>query len=178
MLRCTFADVEGLVRLALDPAAMAREFRTYFERDYPGAFDVESCEILRAYHKPGKSCRVVYRVSGRDADGAEVELEYEPAVTGKFGVETPLGGGFRASGNFRFVGGQSCENPEIGGLQPLDASGSADLSLRKIFQLRGNGRLSRVDASASLRNATGATVYDQCGLPQPGRTLQFQFRLW
>ncbi|HBD97658.1 MAG TPA: hypothetical protein DC060_05610, partial [Gemmatimonadetes bacterium] len=80
--------------------------------------------------------------------------------------------------NFRFVGGQSCENPELGGLQPLGASGSVDFSLRRIFRLGSSGGLSRLDASASLRNATDATVYDQCGLPQPGRTLQFQFRVW
>ena len=76
------------------------------------------------------------------------------------------------------MGKQSCENPEVGVLQTLGSSGSVDVALRKIFQLRGGGRLSRLDASASLRNATGATVYDQCGLPQQGRTLQFQFRLW
>ena len=61
------------LRLALDSAAMTREFRTLFERDYPAAFDVASCEILRAYHKPGKSCRVVYRVCGRDASGSSFE---------------------------------------------------------------------------------------------------------
>lgn len=117
-------------------------------------------------------------VKGMDADGSEVELEYEPAITGKLGIETPLGAGFRFSGNFRLVGAQGCENPEVGGLQPLGASGSSDFSLRKIFQLRSAGQVSRVDVSASLRNASDATVYDQCGLPQPGRTLQFQFRLW
>jgi iron complex outermembrane receptor protein len=113
-----------------------------------------------------------------EADGSEVELEYEPALTGRIGVETPLGAGFRASGGFRFAGGQSCENPEVVGLQRLAASASGDFSLRKIFQLRRAGRLARIDASASLHNATDATVYDQCGLPQPGRTLRFQFRLW
>ena len=118
------------------------------------------------------------RVRGVEPDGTRIELEYEPSVTGKFSLESPLGGGYRAASDFRFVSDQRCANPEIGGLQSFGASGSADFSLRKIFQFGGRGALSRVDASASVRNATNSTSYDQCGLPQPGRTLQVQFRVW
>ncbi len=120
----------------------------------------------------------VQHVRGIEADGTRIELEYEPAVTGRFGIESPLGGGIRASGDVRFVTGQQCVNPEVGGLQPVGTSASADFSIRKILQLRSGGALSRVDASATVRNATDATSFDQCGLPQPGRTLQLQFRLW
>ena len=117
-------------------------------------------------------------VRGVEPDGTRIELEYEPSVTGEFSLESPLGGGYRAASDFRFVSDQRCANPEIGGLQSFGASGSADFSLRKIFQFGGRGALSRVDASASVRNATNSTSYDQCGLPQPGRTLQVQFRVW
>jgi len=117
-------------------------------------------------------------VRGVEPDGTRIELEYEPSVTGKFSLESPLGGGYRAASDFRFVSDQRCANPEVGGLQSFGASGSADFSLRKIFQFGGRGALSRVDASASVRNATNSTSYDQCGLPQPGRTLQVQFRVW
>jgi len=83
------------LRLALDPLAMTREFRTLFERDYPEAFDVTSCEILRAYHKPGKSCRVVYRVCGRDASGSAFERAFwaqftvDPRKAAKLDGEAP-----------------------------------------------------------------------------------------
>ena len=117
-------------------------------------------------------------VRGVEPDGTRIELEYEPSVTGEFSLESPLGGGYRAASDFRFVSDQRCANPEVGGLQSFGASGSADFSLRKIFQFGGRGALSRVDASASVRNATNSTSYDQCGLPQPGRTLQVQFRVW
>jgi hypothetical protein len=30
----------------------------------------------------------------------------------------------------------------------------------------------------NLDNATDSLVLDQCGLPQPGRTLRIQLRLW
>jgi len=83
------------LHLALDPEAMTREFRTLFERDHPGAFDVTSCEILRAYHKPGRSCRVVYRVRGRDAAGSSFEHVFwaqfssDPARAAKQAARAP-----------------------------------------------------------------------------------------
>lgn len=118
------------------------------------------------------------RVRGYDADGSEVDLEYEPSVTGKAGIDLALPARLRGSTEVRFVGQQQCENPEAGGLQPLDSSTTVDLSLRRMFQLRGGGALRRLDATASLRNVTDAAVFDQCGLPQPGRLFQLQFRIW
>ena len=117
-------------------------------------------------------------VMGIEPGGTEVELEYEPSVMGRVGLEVPLPVELRGSGDLRFVGEQRCENPEIGGLQPLSASTSVDLALRRIFSFGRGGPLRRLDASASLRNVTDAAVFDQCGLPRPGRLLQFQLRLW
>ena len=117
-------------------------------------------------------------VTGIDQNGGRVKLEYEPVITGRFGLETPLGAIFRASGDIRVMGSQMCENPEIGGLQNLSSSSMVDLRLRGFFRLHSGSGLSRVEAGVGLRNATDASVYDQCGLPQPGRTFQIQIRLW
>ena len=117
-------------------------------------------------------------VTGIDQKGARVQLEYEPVITGRVGLETPLGDIFRASGNVRIMGSQMCENPEIGGLQSLSSSKMLDLRLRGFFRVHSGSSLSRVEAGVGLRNATDASVYDQCGLPQPGRTFQIQIRLW
>ena len=167
----------GIVRTSVTSADGMRRFRR-INRDRVRSAGIELLAVGTLGVATLSSDVTLQNVKGMDFDGSEVELEYEPSVTGKLGLESALGAGFRASGNFRFVGGQSCENPELGGLQPLGASGSVDFSLRRIFRLGSSGGLSRLDASASLRNATDATVYDQCGLPQPGRTLQFQFRVW
>jgi iron complex outermembrane receptor protein len=120
----------------------------------------------------------VQDVKGFAAGGSEVELEYEPSIMGKLGLELPLPAQLRGSGDLRFVGEQRCENPEVGGLQPLSASTSVDVALRRIFSLGRSGPLRRFDASASLQNLTDAAVFDQCGLPQPGRLLRFQLRIW
>ncbi len=117
-------------------------------------------------------------VTGIDQKGLRVQLEYEPTITGRVGVETPLGDVFRASGTLRFLGNQMCENPEIGGLQNLSSSGTLDLRLRSFFRVHSGSSLARAEVGVGLRNATDASVYDQCGLPQPGRTFQIQIRLW
>jgi len=117
-------------------------------------------------------------VTGIDQKGLRVQLEYEPTIIGRVGVETPLGDIFRASGTLRFMGNQMCENPEIGGLQNLGSSGTLDLRLRGFFRIHSGSSLARAEAGVGLRNATDASVYDQCGLPQPGRTFQIQIRLW
>lgn len=120
----------------------------------------------------------IQRVRGFESDGSEVDLEYEPSITGKAGIDVGLPAQLRGNTEVRFVGTQQCENPEAGGLQPLDSSTMVDFSLRRMFQLRGAGALRRLDATASLRNVTDAAVFDQCGLPQPGRLFQLQFRIW
>jgi len=117
-------------------------------------------------------------VRGLDLSGNEIELEYEPTVVGKLGLDVPLPAGFRASGDVRFVGTQMCENPEIGGLQSLGSSTSTDVSVRRLFNFGLGDVFDRIDASASLRNVTDALVFDQCGLPRPGRLFQIQFRIW
>ncbi|MEJ2203606.1 MAG: TonB-dependent receptor [Gemmatimonadota bacterium] len=115
-------------------------------------------------------------VHGHEADGTKVDLEYEPSVAGKAGLEVPVPAGARAVGQLRYMGEQRCANPETGGLQPLKSSRSVDLSLRRLFS--GSRTMRSVDASISVRNVTDALVFDQCGLPQPGRTFQIQLRIW
>jgi iron complex outermembrane receptor protein len=117
------------------------------------------------------------RVRGYTPEGREVELEYEPAVAGRISADLPLFLSLTGTASTRFVGRQRCQNPEVGGLQSIDGSRSLDLGLRRAFGAEGGG-LRRVEVSARLNNATDAVVLDQCGLPQPGRTLQLQLRVW
>ena len=114
----------------------------------------------------------------RRSDGREVELEYEPSVAGKVGGMVPLPAELHFGADLRYVGRQLCQNPEAGGLEPLASSTVFDLTLRRLFDIRSGGVMSRVDVSAALRNVTDAAVFDQCGLPQPGRLFQIQFRIW
>ena len=65
-----------------------------------------------------------------------------------------------------------------GGDQELDAWTRVDAQLSRGFDVRSSGPLARGEVSVALDNVTDAALYDQCGLPQPGRTLRFQVRLF
>ncbi|MFS8637870.1 MAG: hypothetical protein FWJ74_07270, partial [Gemmatimonadota bacterium] len=95
--------------------------------------------------------------------------EYQPSVAGKLDWMVPLP--LEASGTVSaaYVGKQWCIDPDGGGDIALDPSSRVDIALE-----RGIGRFL---VRASLDNLADAAVYDQCGLPQPGRTLRFQLRL-
>jgi len=117
------------------------------------------------------------RVRGFTADGNEERLEYEPTAAGKVTASLPVGAGIQASATSRLMGRQYCQNPEAGGLEPFDGSRHVDLGLRRAFGW-GAGAYSSLEAVLRLENATDALVMDQCGLPQPGRTLRLQLRIW
>ncbi|MFH1765948.1 MAG: TonB-dependent receptor [Gemmatimonadota bacterium] len=117
------------------------------------------------------------RTRGITPEGDEVKLEYEPGVAGKLSTFLPLPMGFEGGASGRFMGAQFCVNPELGGLESFGSSRHLDLSLRRVFGSEGR-LLGRAEAVLKLDNATDAVVLDQCGLPQPGRTLRIQLRIW
>jgi iron complex outermembrane receptor protein len=117
------------------------------------------------------------RIRGIEAGGQEVKLEYEPGIMGKVSAMTPVAWGLEATAGARFMGAQYCENPEVGGLQSFDGSSQFDLGIRRVFQFAFRA-FSRAEAVLNLDNVTDAVVMDQCGLPQPGRTLSLQLRFW
>jgi iron complex outermembrane receptor protein len=118
------------------------------------------------------------RVRGRDEDGREVRLEYEPALAGKVGLESPLPLAMLGSADVRWVGRQQCQNPEAGGLESFDSDPRLDVGVRRRFDLRRGGPLGRLEARVSVDNVGDAAVFGQCGLPEPGRVLSVQVRLW
>jgi iron complex outermembrane receptor protein len=93
--------------------------------------------------------------------------------------ETRLGAEFGAPSKWRsrvvlaahYTGEQYCLNP-AGGDLTVKAATRADLAWTRDFRARA-GMLLR--ALLALDNVGNTLVYDQCGLPQPGRTLRVMF---
>jgi iron complex outermembrane receptor protein len=59
----------------------------------------------------------------------------------------------------------------------LEAATQASVALERSFAVRRSGPFRFLRALLALDNATDAAVYDQCGLPQPGRTLRLMLTL-
>ncbi len=101
--------------------------------------------------------------------------EYQPAVAGSLDASTPLLLGVQGEAGVRFQGRQWCVHPELGREVALDASARTDLRLSRAWRPGPSPR--RLRAVLALDNAGDAAVYDQCGLPQPGRTLRLELRV-
>ena len=114
----------------------------------------------------------------RDPTASQSQVEYEPAVAGKGRASAPVPFSAVVSGELRFLSSQYCQNPDVVQWDRLDPSALADLDLSRSFGLDGWWRFSRLDAAVAVTNVSDALVFDQCGLPQPGRTFSLQLRIW
>lgn len=109
-----------------------------------------------------------------------IRAEYEPTLAGGFGATMPLIAGIEATAEVRYRGEQFCATPSPGTeeFRALEPSARADLQLARRFRfIRGAATFDRMDVELAVDNVTDSTVYDQCGLPQPGRAFRLQVRL-
>ncbi|MFN2563574.1 MAG: TonB-dependent receptor plug domain-containing protein [Gemmatimonadaceae bacterium] len=112
------------------------------------------------------------RVRDRLAD-AERRPEHQPEVRGSLELGVPLPLALRGTAAARYTGTQYCVHPDAGTQVRLGAQTKGDLALERSWLLgRGAGLVKSLRALVALDNVADATVYDQCGLPQPGRTLR------
>ena len=111
-----------------------------------------------------------------DAPEEQRRPEYQPAVSGslELGLRVPLEIDTRVLVDH--IGRRYCVNPDLGANEELAASTSMAFQLWRDWSLRA-GPLRRFRALAALENLTNATIYDQCGLPRPGRIFRVQLEI-
>lgn len=103
--------------------------------------------------------------------------ENNPERRGSLELGVPLPWAMRGIAGARYTGTQYCLNSDTGSEMRLGAQTRSDLALERSFTMWGRGLFRNLRTLLALDNASDATVYDQCGLPQPGRTLRLMFTL-
>ena len=98
--------------------------------------------------------------------------ENQPELRFGLGVGAPIGGGVRAMAGAHYTGVQYCVNSDTGADDRLDGQLRADGSLERSWRLGGVRAASRLLTRLAAENLADRVVYDQCGLPQPGRTVR------
>jgi iron complex outermembrane recepter protein len=117
------------------------------------------------------------RVRDRAAAAAR-RPEHQPEVRGSLELGVPLPFAARGTATARYTGTQYCVHPDAGTQVRLGAQTEANLTVERRWVLgRGAGLLHSVRALFALDNVNDATVYGQCGLPEPGRTLRAALQL-
>ncbi|MCU0646896.1 MAG: TonB-dependent receptor [Gemmatimonadaceae bacterium] len=101
---------------------------------------------------------------------AEREPENLPLRFGSLNAISRLP--WRAEGfaRARYLGSTSCLNPDTNRRDRQGAAMAVDLGVERHWGLRGWAQ--RFRALVALDNVGDRALYDQCGLPQPGRTLR------
>jgi iron complex outermembrane receptor protein len=110
------------------------------------------------------------------APEGQVEPEYQPWIAGGLGLSAPLGFEIWGTGRLRHLGPRYCVHPDLDSQVRLSSDTWLDLEFGRSFGFGGYSR--RLDLVLALDNVTDTAVYDQCGLPQPGRLLRLQFRIF
>jgi iron complex outermembrane receptor protein len=106
-----------------------------------------------------------------------VQPEHMPEFTAGFDVTAPILLGIMALTSLRHTGEQFCVHPELGADVPLEGKTRVDLGLRRDWHV-GQGLWSAIRTTVSLDNVADNAVFDQCGMPQPGRTVRLGIEMF
>jgi iron complex outermembrane receptor protein len=116
-----------------------------------------------------------------DTSNVSREPENLPEVSGSVHARFPLVANFSATTEVRYNGAQFCQHPDTGADVELDGGAWLNAEIGRSWSLAprtGSRLLSRLDTRVAVDNLTDTALYDQCGLPRPGRLLRFQIRLF
>ncbi len=114
------------------------------------------------------------------ANGTSTEPENMPQRAGRAYVQIPLATATSFSAEAAYTGAQFCQDPNSGADVRLGGGTWLNAALAKTWSLptSGSGFLRRLETRASVDNLTDTALYDQCGIPRPGRLMRFQIRLF
>ncbi len=112
------------------------------------------------------------RLFDQTASNTPRRPENNPEQRGRVELGVPLPVNARAFATARYTGAQSCLNGDTGREDPLLARTVGDLAVQRTFAVSNRGPFRFLRALLSFDNVGNTAVYDQCGLPQPGRTLR------
>lgn len=103
--------------------------------------------------------------------------ENVPERTARGHVRFPVFAEVDATFEADYTGRQFCIDPGTGEDVRLDGGTWLNASVSRVWPWTGGGG-TRVETSLSATNLTDAAIYDACGLPQAGRLLRFQVRVF
>ena len=120
---------------------------------------------------------MIQRVRVHDPDaGSSHRPEHQPEFSAALDLVAPLPMGVRGGATLRYKGTQYCVHPDLGDDVELEGTPRFDVELARSWSVGRRG--TRVELLGALDNVGDAAVYDQCGMPESGRVLRMQVRLY
>jgi len=112
------------------------------------------------------------RIFDKTANDLQRHAENNPETRGRVELGVPLPAQFRAFATARYTGRQYCLNADTQREDELKGRSVSDLAVQRDFAVANRGLFRLMRAVLAFDNVGDVAVYDQCGLPQPGRTLR------
>ena len=109
--------------------------------------------------------------------GTSARPENLPELFGTVFVRAPVGLGLTAGMEARHTGSQFCVDPGTGADTRLRGGTVLNGEVTRSWRLRSSALFGRLETTISVFNAGNIALYDQCGLPEPGRLLRLQVRV-
>ena len=116
------------------------------------------------------------RIFDQTANDAVRHAENNPEVRGRVELGVPLPWQIRGFATTRHTGKQYCLNADTQSEVRLGAATATDLAVQRSVSVS-SGLFRTLRTVLSFDNVGNAAVFDQCGLPQPGRTLRLMMTL-
>jgi iron complex outermembrane receptor protein len=113
-----------------------------------------------------------------DTAGVKREPEALPQVFGSLRSRFPLPLQLIGGTDLSVTGSQSCLDPGTGQATTLGGGALVGAELSRRWTVRPTGLLSRLETKLAVDNLGDRALYDQCGLPRPGRLIRLQVRLF
>ncbi|MGH7714228.1 MAG: TonB-dependent receptor plug domain-containing protein [Gemmatimonadaceae bacterium] len=117
------------------------------------------------------------RVRDQSVQDSERQPEHQPDVRASADLAFPVPAGVRGTVTGAFTGRQYCVHPDLGRTVALKSQRRFDAGLDREYAVRSDGWLTRLRVMLGVDNIADAAVFDQCGLPQPGRTFRMAIAL-
>ncbi len=112
------------------------------------------------------------KIFDQTANNLQRHSENNPEQRGRVELGVPVVAKVRAFATARYTGTQYCLNGDTQKEQTINAQTVGDLAVQRNFSIARSGPFRWLRALVSFDNVGNNLVYDQCGLPQPGRTLR------
>lgn len=106
---------------------------------------------------------------------AAARPENLPGRAARGWVAFPIAAGFTGAAEAEYTGPQFCQDPDSGADVELAGGTWLNATLARIWSL---GSARRLETSASVDNIADSALFDQCGLPRPGRVLSVSVRMF
>lgn len=121
---------------------------------------------------------IIQNVDVLDPSAGLTRPENMPEVMGAMRAQYLLGAGLLVAAEAEYTGQQFVLDPETGAEAVLAAAGRLNVEFRHAWDLGGGaGWFGSFEVRAMAENLTDTPQYDAFGLPLPGRSMRFEFRV-